>query len=131
MFDREKNSSITFVIIAKDGGLYDIRNATARVTVNITDVNDNYPIFQQIPYRKNLPAGLSVNQPVIKVKAEDKDEGPNGKVTYSITNSQYFRIDENTGEIFTSQTLGNNALGYHNLQILAVDLGTPPLSSEG
>ncbi|KAJ8297725.1 hypothetical protein KUTeg_024256 [Tegillarca granosa] len=127
-FDREKNSSITFVVIAKDGGLYDIRNATARVTVKITDVNDNYPIFQQIPYRKNLSAGAERKSTIM---AEDKDEGLNGKVTYSITNSQFFRIDDNTGEIFTSQTLDSNALGYHYLQILAVDLGTPPLRSEG
>lgn len=42
--DREKTSSYTLLVIAKDLGTPSL-NATTPLIVNVSDINDNHPIF--------------------------------------------------------------------------------------
>ncbi|XP_029307808.1 cadherin-17 [Cottoperca gobio] len=82
------------------------------VTINVLDVNNNAPNFNQTDYtavvRENNPAGI----PFTRVFAFDRDdpETLNARLSYSlasqIPNKNYvllFQIDPNTGEISTTE----------------------------
>lgn len=112
--------------------MYDRRSEKVRVEVTIGDINDNAPVFQEVPYRKNVSQGTSANMPILTVVADDKDSGLNGEVMYKLdSQSDYFKINSTSGSIMTKQTLGTSALGYHNLKVVATDKGEQPLSSSG
>ncbi|KAL4230834.1 condensed mesenchymal cell proliferation [Mactra antiquata] len=137
VFDREKKSKYTFDAIASDEGLYIRRSTKVRVEVTIGDINDNAPVFQEMPYKKIVEQGLNAGSPVLTVKADDKDAGVNGEVTYQLsiesdaTSRKYFQIQSSTGVISTKLALGTEAIGYHNLKVIASDKAEKPISSTG
>nr|XP_020655042.1 protocadherin alpha-C1-like isoform X12 [Pogona vitticeps] len=102
--DREQQATHRLVITAKDGGSPQ-RSGDAQVVVTVLDTNDNAPAFEHSVYR----ASVSENSPngtlVTRVHATDLDEGQNGEVRYSFSNStpvqlqKMFRIDPQTGEV--------------------------------
>ncbi|KAK7929499.1 hypothetical protein WMY93_005894 [Mugilogobius chulae] len=104
------------------------KKAATKVIVDMIDVNNNAPEFQQTSYKasvdENVPAGTSV----LSVKATDLDKGENGYVTYSITNltPQPFVIDYFSGVISTSEVLDYELMPriYH-LKVRASDWGSP------
>ena len=64
--------------------------------------------------------------------AEDKDLGVNSDVTYHFeTQSDYFEVNENTGDIKTSKLLDPAAVKLHRLAVVATDGGDPAQSSTG
>ena len=131
-FDREKKASYTFEVYAIDGGRYGPRTAEAQIEITILDINDNAPVFDQIPYRVNTSQNQGSGQFVTKVIATDADFNMNGDVRYSFsTSSVYFDIDSPSGIITTRQQLGSAAVGMHRLEIVATDRGQPALSSTG
>ncbi|XP_045202941.2 protein dachsous-like [Mercenaria mercenaria] len=131
-FDREKKKSYSFDVLASDSGMYDRRSEKVRVEVTIGDINDNAPVFQEVPYRKEVSQGTGANMLVLTVLADDKDSGLNGEVTYKLNStSDYFKIDSTSGSIMTKQNLGTGAPVYHNLKVIATDRGDEPLSSSG
>lgn len=136
-FDREKKSSYSFDVQASDGGKYDQRSERAHVRVTIGDINDNTPVFQEVPYRVNLTVGVSSGAHVQTVIADDKDTGQNGQVTYRLSSAsdkkalELFRMEENTGRITTKRSLGQDTVGYHNLKVVASDGGDISLSTTG
>ncbi|XP_040021999.2 cadherin-17 [Gasterosteus aculeatus] len=82
------------------------------VTINVLDVNNNAPFFNQSVYtaavRENHPAGV----PFIRVFASDHDdpETPNARLSYSLVSqipnkppTPLFHIDPDTGEISTTE----------------------------
>ncbi|XP_049902789.1 cadherin-17 [Epinephelus moara] len=82
------------------------------VTINVLDVNNNAPYFNQSDYtalvRENNPAGV----PFTRVFALDRDDPqtPNAQLSYSLVsqipnkqNILLFQIDPNTGEISTTE----------------------------
>lgn len=125
----------SFNVQASDGGIYDQRSEKVRVDVRIDDVNDNAPIFQEVPYRKSVPQGTDPDVTILTVQADDKDAGQNKVVTYKLqdesTSLNYFKINSSSGEIQTRVRLGTDANGYHNLRVIASDGGDEPLSTTG
>ena len=47
----------------------------AEVQIHITDKNDNAPFFLHRQYNASLPENTEIGTVVIKVTAEDEDEG--------------------------------------------------------
>lgn len=136
LFDYEKKTSYTFFVVAKDGGQKDIKNKTVQVRINLSDVNDNPPVFTEMAYRKNLTLNTPMNSLVLRVQANDRDSGINGEVRYSLNVSgtnlatyNMFRIDEVSGDLYTRQAL--TTAGVHMIQVVATDMGTPALGSTG
>ena len=54
------------------------------MTVQLSDINDNEPVFAYSNYTFSLPEGQYSNHLVGTVSASDLDIEVNGKVTYSI-----------------------------------------------
>ncbi|XP_045480676.1 protein dachsous isoform X2 [Harmonia axyridis] len=124
--DYETRNSYEFPVVATDrGGL----GTTAMVKIQITDVDDNRPVFYPREYNVSLREGdssFSANSPVVVVVATDADSGRFGQLTYKISagnDAGLFRIDRHTGEIFVNRpgSLSRRNLPYHHLNISATD----------
>lgn len=75
--------------------------------INILDVNDNAPVFEQPVYNvnfifsKNGSIGSEVG--ILKVRANDLDKGKNAKVSYRLldgTGIEQYLINKATGQIY-------------------------------
>ncbi|KDR15408.1 Protocadherin-15, partial [Zootermopsis nevadensis] len=101
--DYEKHREYRFVVTAKDGAP-DPRIATATVTVEVVDVDDELPIFHLISYEAQVPENMP-DYMVTQVKADDPDT--NQKITYVIKqgSTELFSIDPKTGIITTIRGL--------------------------
>ncbi|NWQ78594.1 CAD19 protein, partial [Columbina picui] len=83
--DRETKDQYLVIIQAKDMvGQAGAFSATATVTINLSDVNDNPPKFQQRLYYMNVSEEAPVGTTIGKVCAEDSDIGENAAMNYSI-----------------------------------------------
>ncbi|TWW58827.1 protocadherin Fat 1a isoform X4 [Takifugu flavidus] len=102
--------------------------AGTKVIVDVIDVNNNAPEFQQTSYKTTVDENVPTGTSVLTVKATDHDRGENGYVTYSITNMspQPFAIDYFTGVITTSELLDYELMPrIYNLKVRASDWGSP------
>ncbi|XP_033823988.1 protocadherin Fat 1a isoform X1 [Periophthalmus magnuspinnatus] len=104
------------------------KKAATTVIVDVIDVNNNAPEFQQTSYKASVDENVAAGTSVLSVRAIDLDKGENGYVTYSITNltPQPFVIDYFTGVISTSEVLDYELMPriYH-LKVRASDWGSP------
>ncbi|XP_076446681.1 protein dachsous-like [Babylonia areolata] len=135
VFDREKNSSFEFLLVATDGGGSGPRNSTARIRISIADVNDNAPKFRQVPYKVTVSPNTTPGHTVLQMRADDPDMGDNGTVSYRLLEDgggadPLFAIHPSTGTLTTRTSL-SQATGYHSLLVLATDRGSPALSTTG
>ncbi|XP_044255905.1 protein dachsous [Tribolium madens] len=126
--DYETRNVYEFPVVATDrGGL----STTAMVKIQVTDVNDNRPVFYPRVYNVSLREGgasSSATTPVVVVATTDPDSGRFGTVTYKIVagnDAGLFRIDKNSGEIFINRPnlLSSRSQPYHRLNISATDGG--------
>ncbi|XP_047658401.1 protocadherin-19 isoform X6 [Tachysurus fulvidraco] len=134
-FNHEDTRTFEFKVSAKDGGDPSLTsNATVRIVV--LDVNDNTPVMTtpslingtaEISIPKNAGAGYLVTQ----IKADDYDEGENGRLTYSISEGDmaYFEIDQINGEVRTTKIFGENAKPSYQITVVAHDHGQTSLSA--
>ncbi|XP_056358651.1 protocadherin gamma-B5-like [Oenanthe melanoleuca] len=103
--DREKQSSFELVLTAVDGG-DPARSGTVQIRVNVTDANDNPPMFSKKVYEARVAENLPAGSLVLEVQATDADTGSNGQIFYSFSNvpesiRALFTVDGNSGEIRT------------------------------
>ncbi|XP_065266022.1 protocadherin gamma-B5-like [Emys orbicularis] len=101
--DREKQNSHHLILSAVDGG-DPVRSGTAQIRVNVTDANDNPPVFTEDIYRVSLRENLPRGSLVLQVKATDQDEGVHAQITYSFSNipdnaRSLFYLDPEKGRI--------------------------------
>nr|XP_023422448.1 cadherin-23 isoform X5 [Cavia porcellus] len=106
--------------------------SSATVFVNLLDLNDNDPTFQNLPFvaevLEGTPAGVSVYQ----VVAIDLDEGLNGLVTYRMQVGRPrmdFLINSSSGVVLTTTELDRERIAEYQLRVVASDAGTPTKSS--
>ncbi|XP_070180220.1 cadherin-23-like [Littorina saxatilis] len=135
--DREREDRYYMMVVATDGG--DLQQ-TVPLTVNITDRNDNPPVFQRDQYDAVLREGDTVFSRPVKVEANDADEPntPNSNVTFSINQTSpsglqnHFRLDPISGQLTVTHALdferiqfSSGPIGVVNLVVVASDRGTP------
>ena len=125
--DREVVSSFSLTVQARDQGG---RRSSARVDITITDINDNSPMFVNIPYLVQVREDVSVPFEVLQVTAIDEDEpgNVNSQITYTITGGNVgsvFVINASTGQISTAQSLDFETRSSYTLNLRARDGGSP------
>lgn len=106
------------------GGL----STTAMVKIQVTDINDNRPIFYPHEYNVSLREmpSISPNSPVIAVFATDRDSGRFGELSYRIVSgneANIFRLDRYSGEIFIVRPVMLSSQRTHRLDVSAEDGG--------
>lgn len=132
-FDREEIDNYELIIEARSQLPDSDKPRVAHVLVNVTilDVNDQCPLFVNLPYY----AVVSVDDPkgsvITKVHALDLDSFENGEVRYEMKkgHGELFKVDRKSGEVILKQTLEGHNRDY-NLLIAAYDGGITPCSTD-
>ena len=135
--DREEIDMYVFNIIASDNGI-SRRSNTTMVTVNVLDVNDNAPKFQEdlplvIPFLEGDSFdGGSVE--IGRLSATDRDIGQNAEIDYSLSpdaDPRFSVRDEGdmVARILVSGSINFEGQGLFNVTVIATDRGEPPMSS--
>ncbi|XP_005886332.1 PREDICTED: protocadherin-16 [Myotis brandtii] len=130
--DREERDAYNLRVTATDSGSPPLR-AEAAFVLHVTDVNDNVPAFDRQLYRPEpLPEVALPGSFVVRVTAQDPDQGTNGQVTYSLapgSHTRWFSIDPTSGIITTAASLDYELEPQPQLIVVATDGGLPPLTS--
>ena len=129
MFDREERESYVVRITCSDHGspsLHSVHN----LIVNILDVNDQSPVFNQTIYKASVPENTIPNAYVLQVFATDGDTGRNAELTYSMEQLKpgYFRIVPELGIIRTVRQMDYEEVQIVELKVIATDRGQTPNS---
>ncbi|MEQ2199151.1 hypothetical protein XENOCAPTIV_026077, partial [Xenoophorus captivus] len=133
--DRESVKSHVLLLTALDGGKPP-RSGNMTIIVNVSDVNDNPPVFSQESYTVSLKENSPVGTTVIQVNATDLDEGPNGEVEYSFGNDvdarsrESFSLNPLTGVIVVAGAIDFEENSRYEIDVQASDKGTATLNIE-
>ncbi|XP_025754789.1 protocadherin alpha-8 isoform X1 [Oreochromis niloticus] len=134
--DREKQSQYIITVVAKDAGQPSLSSENT-ISVTVSDVNDNRPEFSFSPYTFYVTEGNNPGASVFSVKASDRDENDNARISYHIIRdgvednkvTSFLNINANNGEILTLKSFDFETLKTFQFQVVASDSGTPPLSN--
>ena len=129
--DREYVALYNFLIVATDGGIPP-RSASLSVSIYVTDVNDNKPLFTVPSYHVNIGKYQPVNSTILHLSAVDHDAGVNGEVHYALNPSQNIDILERfyidaAGDLLLTTPLVDKTQQDYTISVIAFDLGQPSL----
>lgn len=123
--DYETVKSYELVIRAQDQGIPQ-QSAVVNVTLNVFDINDNPPEFDNQLYAADIPEDITVMSTILQVHAKDKDSGANARITYEIADSQrvpQFEINRKSGEIYVKSALDREKQFEYSFLVVAKDYG--------
>nr|XP_054595034.1 protocadherin gamma-C5 isoform X7 [Nothobranchius furzeri] len=134
--DRETFSGYDVEITATDLGSPPL-STKKTISVNITDVNDNPPMFTQPSYNVYLKENGVQGSILYSVSASDLDSGENAKISYSILDSKvqdvsvssYVYMNSDNGSIYSMHSFDYEKLKVFQIVVQAKDQGSPCLSS--
>ena len=105
------------------------QSSTSSLEVQITDANDNPPIFSSGGYTVYIlntsPLGVIGSAPA----TDDDSTAPNNVITYSITGSTKFNIDASGNVSLVGDVTTDTILTLYTLTVTATDGGVSPLSN--
>ncbi|XP_065546875.1 protocadherin alpha-13-like [Lathamus discolor] len=106
------------------------------VELEVTDINDNAPVFPAA--RKNLSIAELSTLPGSRFPLEgasDADVGANAQLSYSLSPSEHFRVEEENSNsrskslfLVLTKPLDRETMPIHHLMLTAIDGGRPPLT---
>ncbi|XP_017772973.1 PREDICTED: protein dachsous-like [Nicrophorus vespilloides] len=127
--DREQKPNYTLNVEATDTGTPPL-HATRTFNLEVTDINDNAPKFERETYHANVMEVSDPGTSVLRIVANDIDEGNNSVITYSLldtpeTHSSWFQIDSRSGLITTKGHVDCETDPVPQLTVVAQDSGYP------
>ncbi|XP_070545455.1 LOW QUALITY PROTEIN: cadherin-23-like [Ptychodera flava] len=126
--DRETEESFMLIVAASNGDSETLRS-TVRVSIRVSDVNDETPVFSQSVYnRPDLSENAGSGTSVVLVSAEDPDLNEGGIIHYSIASGNdagKFSIGFLTGLITTQDDLDFETQRNYTLVVMATDQAPP------
>ncbi|XP_016128943.1 protocadherin beta-7-like [Sinocyclocheilus grahami] len=126
-YENEKNYEMG--IHAQDGsGLA----STAKVIIDITDVNDNLPRITLKSLNNPVPENSEPGTEVGIINVQDKDSGENRQIRCSVQQNVPFKLNPSVKNYFslvTTKALDREKVSDYNITITATDGGSPPLST--
>ncbi|XP_053321583.1 protocadherin gamma-B5-like isoform X13 [Spea bombifrons] len=134
--DREDMDSYNITIRATDKGSPPL-STTKTIKLDVSDVNDNAPIFEQAEYAVFIPENKPSGSSIYSIQASDLDTHDNSKLVYSIVSknidnvpvSSYISINSMTGVLYAQRQFDYEQLREFDFQIMAKDNGSPSLHS--
>ena len=121
VLDREMRDSYSFSVSVFDRGTPSLFSELP-VTVTVSDVNDNVPVFVQPPDVLPILESTSVSTVVTQYLATDDDLGSNGEIIYSISSNRGplpFQIDSSNGNLVVSETLDFETTNFYLINVTA------------
>ncbi|TRY54109.1 hypothetical protein DNTS_031159, partial [Danionella cerebrum] len=115
-------------IIAIDGG-WRPRKRALNITIYITDLNDNPPVFESKDYIATISENAVVGTSVLQIWAEDADSGSNSQITFSLIagDTHVFRINNENGSIINLGVFDYEENQYFELTVKATNTDPPYL----
>ncbi|XP_039518915.1 protocadherin alpha-8-like [Pimephales promelas] len=134
--DRESESHYEITITASDLGQPSL-TASTTLSVQISDVNDNAPVFLINPLDLYLVENNAAGSSIISVSASDRDSAENAVISYHIIRgdgtqndlSTFLNINSETGVVYSLKSFDFETLKTSQFHVLATDSGSPSLSS--
>uniref|UniRef100_A0A8C1GKH6 Cadherin domain-containing protein n=1 Tax=Cyprinus carpio TaxID=7962 RepID=A0A8C1GKH6_CYPCA len=127
--DYEKDKKYEMGIQAKDAsGLA----STAKVIIDITDINDNPPRIILKSLNNPVPENSDPGTEVGIINVQDKDSGENRQIRCSVQQNVPFKLNPSVKNYFslvTTKALDREKESDYNITITATDGGSPPLST--
>lgn len=108
-------------------------NSTTNFVVEVGDINDNPPEFEQLEYKPNIAEDAKPGTEVVRLFATSRDVGVNAQITYHLLRGNIndtFHLNATSGVLTLLRPLDYEVVKVHFLTALATDHGEPPLSSE-
>ncbi|KAM3866677.1 protocadherin beta-15-like [Diretmus argenteus] len=133
--DRESVKTHVLLLTAIDGGKPP-KSGDMRIIVDVSDVNDNPPIFTKDSYTVQLKENSPLGTSIIRVNATDLDEGSNGEVVYSLGNDvdgtirARFNLNPLTGVITVAGVIDYEERSRYEIDVQASDKGAATLTTD-
>ncbi|XP_066572823.1 protocadherin gamma-A11 isoform X11 [Amia ocellicauda] len=136
MLDRETNPEYNITITAYDEGVPPLSN-TLTLTLKISDVNDNPPVFEKSSYMSHIVENNTPGLSVFSVKARDADWSQNARISYILEDTQvnaapvssFISVNSESGVIHAVRSFDYEQIKSFTFGVKAQDGGSPPLSS--
>eukprot|EP00116_Pleurobrachia_bachei_P001052 sb/3461314/ len=128
--DFETQPRFNVSVVATDNGTPSL-SGRAIVIVELSDVNDNAPVFVSDMIEIGVVESTSPMTVILKVEATDADSGLNGKISYTLSSNPngLFSVESATGNLVLLQKLSSSSTVY-TVKVTASDHGTPSKSAE-
>lgn len=127
---------IVLDISVNDGGDPPL-NSTGQLIINITDDNDNVPMFEEPLIQILIPENATINDQAFVIAAVDIDSGTNADLTYTVLSIlpedcvTRFSVDTRTGIVLLKEEVDAEETGEPcTLVVQATDAGVPSRSSQ-
>ncbi|XP_010764715.1 cadherin EGF LAG seven-pass G-type receptor 3 [Notothenia coriiceps] len=130
--DYESEREYTLRVRAQDNGRPPLSNNTGIVSVQVTDVNDNPPIFVSTPFQASVLESAPVGSSILHIQAIDTDSADNARLEYRLTGTSSdtpFVINSATGWVTVRTILDRESVEHYFFGVEARDYGMPPLSA--
>ncbi|XP_053285311.1 protocadherin gamma-A2-like [Pleuronectes platessa] len=134
--DRERSSEYNITVSCSDEGVPSL-SSSVTLTLQISDVNDNAPVFERSSYEAYIVENNTPGLSVFTVKARDADWNQNARVSYILEDSSvngvpvssYVSVSADSGVIHAVRTFDYEQIKDFQFRVKAQDGGSPPLSS--
>ncbi|XP_020498272.3 protocadherin alpha-3-like [Labrus bergylta] len=135
LLDREQVSYFEITIKATDCGDPPL-SSFKTLSIQISDVNDNSPIFQLNPLQFYLVENNVAGASIFSVSATDEDINENAAISYHIVRegsqngmTSFINVNSENGHITALKSFDFETVKTFQFQVVATDSGTPSLSS--
>ncbi|XP_035016836.2 protocadherin gamma-A11 isoform X26 [Hippoglossus stenolepis] len=134
--DRERSSEYNITVSCSDEGVPSL-SSSVTLTLQISDVNDNAPVFERSSYEAYIVENNTPGLSVFTVKARDADWNQNARVSYILEDSSvngvpvssYVSVSADSGVIHAVRSFDYEQIKKFHFRVKAQDGGSPPLSS--
>ncbi|XP_025754719.1 protocadherin gamma-A11 isoform X42 [Oreochromis niloticus] len=134
--DRERASEYNITVTCSDEGVPSL-SSSVTLTLQISDVNDNAPVFERSSYEAYIVENNTPGLSVFTVKATDADWNQNARVSYILEDSSvngmpvssYVSVSADSGVIHAVRSFDYEQIKDFHFRVKAQDGGSPPLSS--
>uniref|UniRef100_A0A8D0HGV3 Protocadherin alpha subfamily C, 2 n=1 Tax=Sphenodon punctatus TaxID=8508 RepID=A0A8D0HGV3_SPHPU len=119
-------------IEARDKGAFGM-SSTAKLLVEVTDVNNNAPEIMVTSLSSPIPEDVLPGTVIALLSVTDKDPGENGKVTCQIPANIPFQLRpsfNNYYSLVTSGLLDRELVSEYSIPVTVADLGSPPIATQ-
>ncbi|KAK6176856.1 hypothetical protein SNE40_015076 [Patella caerulea] len=135
LLDYEKHKIYTIGIVAFDLDPTAPRSVTQFMTINVLDVNDNYPDCTNHYKLESIPENLAINKDISTLSCTDRDSGANKRIFYKLSDGntqaikEIFEVTINAGQLRLIKQVDYETAPFYEVNIDVYDGGDPSLTT--
>ncbi|XP_061644603.1 protocadherin gamma-A11-like [Phyllopteryx taeniolatus] len=134
--DRERSAEYNISVTCCDEGVASL-SSSVTLTLRISDVNDNAPVFQRSSYEASVVENNTPGLSIVTLRARDADWGQNARVSYILEDSSvngapassFVSVNAQSGVVSAVRSFDYERMKRLDFAVRAQDGGSPPLCS--